>query len=772
MLGESHRMTIEPCRDEPSRDEPCRDEPSRDEPSRDEIAAEYFDTLPFEPYPVQEEAMLAWFTSEQGVLVCAPTGTGKTLIAEAAVYEALKTNKRLYYTTPLIALTDQKFSDLQESAVRWGFSANDVGLVTGNRKVNPDANILVVVAEILFNRLLHDSVDKGELFAVVMDEFHNFNDPDRGMVWELSLGLLPAEVRIMLLSATVGNAYEFVRWLERNHQHRLQLVEGTERKIPLSYEWIGDEILADYVETLAAGAEELRRTPALIFCFNRDMCWSIAEMLKGKKVISDGQQAAITDALENYSFSDGAGPKLRQLLLRGVGVHHAGVMPKYRRIVEELFQQKLLSFAVCTETLAAGINLPARSVIVPCLLKGPPGDKKVMDSSSAHQMFGRAGRPQYDTHGYVYALAHEDDVKIHRWQLKMNQIPEDTKDPGLMKARKRLKKKMPKRRATEQYWTAGQFEQIQKSSPRHLGSRGVIPWRLLAHMLDVSPDVRRLRELVAKRLLPEKALQRAARTLDDMLLTLWRAGYVELEPKPPLDDEVAMEGYRSAFAHPTERLQDLLIFRSVNPIFGVFLTQQLGIASESERIQALESLLELPGSLGPIIRVPHYDSLPAGPLAIERLDPRLLKLGLATQEELTGINPNEEEEEESRSTMFAEERVRILKLADKLLLMFEHDFPGVHDVRIRPVWVAGELFEYGGDFNRYITSNRLQRQEGVVFRHLLRLMLLCKELEPLTPPDTEEGEWSAFLDGMSQKLAELCRSVDPDSTDKALSQHE
>jgi hypothetical protein len=559
-----------------------------------------------------------------------------------------------------------------------------------------------------------------------------------------------------------------VRWLGQHHRHRLQLIESTERKIPLSYEWVGDELLADFVETLAAGEDAIRRTPALIFCFNREMCWSVAEMLKGKKVLFAGQQERISAALEKYDFHDGAGPKLKQLLIRGIGVHHAGVLPKYRRIVEEFFQQKLLSFAVCTETLAAGINLPARSVIVPNLLKGPPGDKKLLDPSSAHQMFGRAGRPQYDTHGYVYALAPEDDVKIHRWQVKYDQIPEDTKDPGLRKAKKALKKKMPKRRSTEQYWREGQFEQLQKASPRKLMSRGVIPWRLLAHMLDISDDVGPLRELVAKRLLPEKALQRAAKALDSMLLTLCRGGYIELEPKPPWDDEQAIALYRAECARPTHRLNDLLHLRSVNPLYGVFLTHQLGIADRCERLQALESLLELPGSLGPAVRVPNYDVLPAGPLAIDRLDPRLLQLGLATQEELTGENPDEDEQE--RSSMFAEERPRVLKLADKILLLFEHDFPDVHDVRVRSVWVAGEVFEYGTDFNKYITSNRLQRQEGVVFRHLLRMMLLCNELEPLTPMDADGDEWLQFLRDTSHRLAEICRTVDPDSTDKALQQ--
>src|SRR5437588_3072518 len=161
-------------------------------PTRSELADRYLAQLPYTPYPVQEDALLAWFTGDKGVLVCAPTGMGKTLVAQAALFEALHTGKVAYYTTPLIALTEQKFHEMQAAAVRWGFQAEDVGLVTGNRRVNPDARILVVVAEILLNRLLHQpEFDFSNVSAVVMDEFHSFADPERGIVWELSLSLLP-----------------------------------------------------------------------------------------------------------------------------------------------------------------------------------------------------------------------------------------------------------------------------------------------------------------------------------------------------------------------------------------------------------------------------------------------------------------------------------------------------------------------------------------------------------------------------------------------------
>ena len=434
--------------------------------TRDEICEAFLAQVPYELYPMQEEALLAWFSSEQGVLVSAPTGMGKTLIAEAVVFEALSTGRRAYYTTPLIALTDQKFHELQVKAAQWGFDPNDVGLVTGNRKINPDAKILVVVAEILFNRLLQpesaaaesSALNFDDVDAVVMDEFHQFNDPERGIVWEFSLRLLPPRIRTLLLSATVGNAKQFAIWLETRHHRKLEVVESDERKVPLMFQWDEEHFLEDFVEEMALGDDETRRTPALLFCFSRDLCWDYAEILKGKKLISAEQQAQLLAELQSEKMTDGIGPKLKTMLLRGVGVHHAGVMPKYRRIVERCFQKKLLAVCACTETLSAGINLPARSVVLPSLLKGPKGKKKLVPFGTAHQIFGRAGRPQFDTQGYVFALAHPDDVKIARWQKKYDQIPENTPDPNLQKAKKQLKKKQPKRSPEEQYWSEKQFQ--------------------------------------------------------------------------------------------------------------------------------------------------------------------------------------------------------------------------------------------------------------------------------------------------------------------------
>jgi superfamily II DNA/RNA helicase len=878
-----------------------------EQPSSDEIALRYLDQLPWPPYPFQERAILAWFDGEDGILVCAPTGTGKTVIAEAALFEALLTGRTAYYTTPLIALTEQKFYELQESAERWGFSKEHVGLVTGNRRVNPDAPILVVVAEILLNRLLSpEEFSFDNVSAVVMDEFHNFNDPERGIVWELSLGMLPRKTRVLLISATVGNAPEFVVWLNREHNRRLRLLQSDERRVPLDFRWIIDELLPEQLEIMADGdVDEARYTPALVFCFNRSECWAIAEQLKGRRLLASGQQKQLQIEIDQMDWTVGAGGKLKQILIRGVGIHHAGLLPRYRRAVETLFQKKLLSVCICTETLAAGINLPARSVVMTSLLKGPPRAEKVLDASSAQQMFGRAGRPQFDNQGYVFTVAHEDDVKLHRWQLKYDSIPEDSKDAGLRRAKKNLKKKMPKRRAGVQYWTEKQFEMLKVAAPGKLISRGKFPWRLLAFLIRKSGSVFLLQEAVRKRLLDSEQKEEAEKTLKRMLVTLDSAGFITLSPPPPtreagkeveptfgsqvvgtgvqlavdaveagrsvttsvwgtglqmeedglgdvqtfgeffevdagfglgvfedesaddLADEVAdatetdseevteheaktadvedsapaspgllgqlikeaqssggvastsvkkkkavpgaleketpaitkgqLDHYEPERAIATPQLEMLFAFRSVNSIYAIYLAELMHKASYEERLQLLEGCLNMPFSVGKSVRVPFPDRMPHGPLTTEYANGALLTRGLATQEEINGYFDE-----------VNQRRVPPLVLADKIHMLFRDDFPGINDARSTAVWCIGDLLQFGGDFNKYVRTRDLTKQEGIVFRHCLRMILLCGEFAQIEPPGIPPEEWRNDLAELAALLTDTCRAVDPASTDETL----
>jgi hypothetical protein len=556
---------------------------------------------------------------------------------------------------------------------------------------------------------------------------------------------------------------------------------------------------------MADGDEASRTTPALVFCFNRDECWEVAEQLKGRSLVDDARRPRLMAEVNGLDLSRGVGPKLKQMLLRGVGVHHAGMLPRYRRLVEDLYVRKLLSVCVCTETLAAGINLPARSVVLTTLMKGPFGNKRLIDPSSAHQIFGRAGRPQFDTRGYVFVMAHEDDVRILRWKQKYDSIPENTKDPGLLKAKKDLKRKRPTRRDTEQYWNEQQFEKLKAAPPGKLASRGHLPWRLLAYLLTLSPEVERLRQAVRKRLMDSKGTEQGERELSRMLVTLHHGGFVQLEPEPPqpsesddadavgrisnpaiksaprrgllgnlLDDEDDGENdpgndaeadgtklYLPTLAHPTEKLATLLVFKSVNPLYGAFLLDQLGIADRNERIQALESVLELPRPLLKHVRVPFPDELPPGPLARERLDEELIRRGLM----LAPVPPGGDEEEDERPE---DKRPFVPPLAEKLRLLFDADYPGVHSLATQSVWAVGRLLEFGGKFDNYIKSSDLVKQEGLIFRHLLRLILLTAEFAAVCPPEADPSEWQADLRGLADQLTATCREVDPESTDKMI----
>lgn len=743
---------------------------------RSELSWKYLEQLPYPPYPVQEEALLAWFAAEQGVLVCAPTGTGKTMIAQAALFEALHTNTIAYYTTPLIALTEQKFTEMQAAAIRWGFSADDVGLVTGNRKVNPTARILVVVAEILLNRLLHpDGFDFHRVSAVVMDEFHSFADPERGIVWELSLNMLPQHIRLLLLSATVGNAVEFVNWLERYHGRKIELVEGRERKVPLTYHWVPDKYLNELLVDMARGDETTRKTPALVFAFNRDECWSIAEQLKGLDLIHPEQKSALNKACDQFNWPHGIGPKLKQMLRRGVGVHHAGLLPKYRRAVEDLFEKKLLSVALCTETLAAGINLPARSVVITSLVKGPFGKEKPIDPSTAHQIFGRAGRPQFDKEGFVFAFPHEDDVRILRWKQQYDQIPENTKDPTLIRKKKDLLRKKPTRNSNRKYWSEADFERLKNASPARLYSKGPLPWRLLAYLLKVSPEVEKIRSVVRKRLLDAPRIEAGMKQLNRMLVTLHQHGYVVLDPLPPVstaaspntepgtlvsDPQLTSGDYQPRTATPTPLLEKLLVFRACHPLYGAYLVELMAIANREERIQLLESTLELPRPLLKYVRVPH--DLPPGPLATEKLDPELISRGLLAAK----LPPAEDEEDDPEEFVPWEERPPVL--AEKARMLFDAQYPEVSDFTTQGVWAAGEILRFGGNFHAFITHKDLAKQEGLIFRHLLRLILLTEEFEQLTPPGIDPVDWQAELKEIADQLTQTCRAVDPTSTEATI----
>jgi hypothetical protein len=360
-----------------------------------------------QPYPVQEQALTAIFAGNS-VLVTVPTGTGKTLIAKAALFLALHRGQRAIYTTPLRALTEEKYRELCDD-----FGAGNVGFATGDYKVNRDAPIQVEVAEILWNRIVADK-QACPAEIVVMDEGHYFNDPERGYVWEQSIIGLDPRTQLVVLSATIGHPERFCHWVELTRRVDMQLIASRERKVPLVHEF-REEMLIDTVKELAHTGD----VPAIVFVFGREQCFEVARLIKScRRFTSDDERATIDKLCDEALLGSGAALELRPLLSHGIGIHHAGILPRYKQLVEQLALDRLIKFVVSTETIAAGINLPAKTVVFPSLRKVIKSVPRLVTPAEYHQMAGRAGRPQFDDKGLAITLAPEAVVSELKKELR------------------------------------------------------------------------------------------------------------------------------------------------------------------------------------------------------------------------------------------------------------------------------------------------------------------------------------------------------------------
>jgi len=420
----------------------------------------FFFSTGLEPYEVQERAFAPIFAGDS-VLVTVPTGTGKTLMAKAGIYKALQLGQRVVYTTPLRALTEEKYRELCAD-----FGEEQVGFATGDFKVNRDAPIQVEVAEILWNRIFGDRA-RAPADVVVMDEGHYFNDPERGHVWEQSIiGLHPA-TQLVVLSATIGHADRFCHWVELTRRVPMRLVESRERRVPL-YHHYREEYLIDTVRELAAGGE----VPAIVFVFGREKCFEVARLLKScRRFTSDEEKARIEALCDQALLPSGAADELRPLFAHGIGLHHAGILPRYKQLVEQMALERLCKFVVSTETIAAGINLPAKRVVFPALRKYIQKKARLVTPAEYHQMAGRAGRPQFDSEGIAITLAPEEAVQVMRKEIN------DAKKKGLRIDEEKLKKGVYARLRSEAQrrddvtWDAAEHAKLVAGEPAELTSR-------------------------------------------------------------------------------------------------------------------------------------------------------------------------------------------------------------------------------------------------------------------------------------------------------------
>ncbi|MDX2093984.1 MAG: DEAD/DEAH box helicase [Kofleriaceae bacterium] len=412
-----------------------------------------------EPYPVQEQAIAAIF-ARKSVLVTVPTGTGKTLMAKAALHAAVGRGERAIYTTPLRALTEEKYRELCAD-----FGESEVGFATGDYKVNREAPIQVEVAEILWNRIVAEKhVSPAEI--VVMDEGHYFNDPERGYVWEQSIIGLDPRTQLVVLSATVGRPEQFTHWVELTRRMPMALVESRERKVPLVHEF-REEMLIDTVRELAHTGD----IPAIVFVFGREQCFEVARLLKScRRFTTDEEKAKIEEMCNATLLESGVARELKPLLAHGIGIHHAGILPRYKQLVEQLALERLIKFVVSTETIAAGINLPARTVVFPSLRKFVKQQARLVTAAEYHQMAGRAGRPQFDDRGLAITLAPEEVVSDLKKELK-DAAKRPAYDEAKVKRSVYGRAKSDAQRKGDIVWTPEMHADLVKGEPAELRSK-------------------------------------------------------------------------------------------------------------------------------------------------------------------------------------------------------------------------------------------------------------------------------------------------------------
>ncbi|MBX3733120.1 MAG: DUF3516 domain-containing protein [Verrucomicrobiae bacterium] len=655
-----------------------------------------------ELYPAQEEAILELF-EDRNVILNTPTGSGKSLVAAALHFQSLARGRRSVYTCPIKALVNEKWMALCRE-----FGADNVGLSTGDATVNPGAPVLCCTAEILANIALRDGPE-ARVQDVVMDEFHYYSDRERGVAWQVPLLTLP-QARFLLMSATLGDTASFAGALTRLNGHPTATVASAVRPVPLEFSY-AETPLAQTLEGLVAAG----RAPVYVVHFTQAEAAENVQNFTSLNVAGREEKAAVTAAIEGFRFNSPHGPDLRKWLRHGLGLHHAGLLPKYRVLVEQLAQKGLLKVICGTDTLGVGINVPIRTVLFTRLSKYDGEKVAILTARDFHQIAGRAGRKGFDAVGWVVAQAPEHVIENLR-------LEEKARSSG---------RKISRRAPPEGFvaWDRKTFERLQAAPPERLSSRFQVTHAMLLQVLGRPGNgCRAMRDLLRdchesdrqKKVHRRRAWQLFRSLVDRQIIEFVPAG-----------DASPGRARRAALRVNVALPEDF----SLNHELSLYLLDSLPLLNREAPGYALDVLTLV-------------EAILEDPEVILRAQLYRLRGQKMAEWKAQGMDYDQRLEELEK----LEHPKPLREFVYDTFNAWAGRHPWVGQENIRPKSIVREMFEEYRSFADYIRRYDLQRAEGVLLRHVHGVYKVLAQTVPDAAKDDTVREMEAYLATMLRQV--------------------
>ncbi len=704
--------------------------PRDEKPGNDVLLGRFLDYVEgrrLQLYPAQESAILALF-EEKNVILNTPTGSGKSLVATALHFQAVAQGRRSIYTCPIKALVNEKFMALCRE-----FGPDNVGLSTGDASVNRDAPILCCTAEILANIALREGA-QANVQEVVMDEFHYYADRERGVAWQVPLLTLP-QARFLLMSATLGDTTFFEEELTRLNRRPTVAISSTDRPVPLEHAY-SELSLAKTLESLAAEG----KAPVYVVHFTQLEAAQSAQDFTSINVCTREEKATLANALEGFKFSSPYGPDIKKWLRHGIGLHHAGLLPKYRVLIEQLAQKGLLKIICGTDTLGVGINVPIRTVLFTRLCKYDGQKTGILSARDFHQIAGRAGRKGFDDRGWVVAQAPEHTIE----NLKLA-------EKSARDGKKTVKRQPPEKNFVN--WDKNTFTRLIAAPPERLISRFQVTHGMLLNVLSRKGDgCRAMQDLIARCHESPRQKQAHIKRAWQLFRSLLDRKIVEfIEPRSSRGNEALESNSQLSTIDPQPGSQSLLTSAPTGQKIRVNIELQEDFSMDQALSLYLLDTIPLVDPQQPdyaLILLTLVESILEDPDIILRKQLDQVKDRKMAEMKMEGIEYDQRMEELEKLEYPKPNQEFIYSTFNA----FADRHPWVGQENIRPKSIAREMFESFRSFSDYIRDYELQRAEGVLLRHLNRVYKVLAQNVPDAAKNDQIREMELYLGSMIRQV--------------------